>query len=806
MLSSYVKIALRNLVRDRGYSFINIFGLSVGIACCLLIYLFVRHEWTYDSMHRNRDSIVRVLQHEKEMTRSAHTFGETPIPLGPLLAGTHPEVEGMARVIPSRLLVRSGAEAFTERVHLADPSLFSIFTFPLKVGDRRTALQDPSSVVLSASMARKYFGNEDAIGKTLSIQLGPTYQDFLVSAVAEDVPLNSSIRFEILISAEKMKGFFSDRALEAWGIIVVETFLQVAPGADRDELAAAMTKTALERYDQVFEPGLVQLILQPLEAIHFGIDVEGGGEPTSNPLYSYILASVAVLILLIACINFVILAVGRSTKRAKEVGMRKVLGAWQQQLRRQFLGEAFLLSALALILGIVLAELLLPTFADLAGISLTFSYDGITILFFAGLTVLISLAAGGYPAFVLSRFMPVETLKGQLRVGGNQLLRQGLVVLQFAISISLIAVTLTMLNQIRFMREKSLGFDKEQVVVITPAGNAEQRARAYELLRNRLLGSPEVAGITSSATQVGRQWAKAGYTATDKVYREFYGSTVDHDFIRTMALQIAEGRDFSREMTSDMKDAIIVNEALVRQYGWTNPIGQHLPGPNFPPHRVIGVVKDFNFHSLHSPVEPLVLALDRAPLAGGIENIDGGSIAGVNVISVRLRKGDLRSSIASLERIWKELSPGLPFRYSFLDEDIGQQYHQEERLTNIAGYSAGLAIVIACMGLFGLAAFTAEQRTKEIGIRKVLGASVSGIVTQLSKEFLGLVVLANIVALPAAYYCMELWLQDFSYRVSIGAGTLLFSASLALIIAWATVGYQAVRAAMANPVEALRYE
>ncbi len=568
MFSNYFKIAVRNLARNRGYSFINIFGLSVGIACCLLIYLFVRHEWTYDSMHRNSGTIVRVLQHEKEMTRSAHTFGLTPIPLGPLLAGTHPEVEAMARVTAARILVRSGAEAFTERVHLADAALLTMFTFPLKTGDSRTALQDPSSVVVSESMARKYFGSDEPMGRTLSIQLGQTYQDFTVSAVARDVPANSSVRFEILLSAEKMKGFFSDRALEAWGIIVVETFLQISPGADRHELVSATTKTALARYDQVFGAGLVQLILQPLGAIHFGIDVEGGGEPTSNPLYSYILASVAVLILLIACINFVILAVGRSTKRAKEVGIRKVLGAWQQQLRRQFLGEAFLLSTLALILGIILAELLFRKFVDLAGVGLTFTYDVITIMFFAALTVLISLAAGGYPAFVLSRFMPVETLKGRLRVGGNQVLRQGLIVVQFAISIGLIAMTLTMLDQIRFIRERGVGFDKELLVVISPPGNPEQRARAYELLRNRLLGAQEVVGVTSSATQVGRSWAKAGYTASDKVYREFYASTVDHDFINTMALQIVEGRNFSQEMTSDMKEAIIVNEALVRQYGW----------------------------------------------------------------------------------------------------------------------------------------------------------------------------------------------------------------------------------------------
>jgi putative ABC transport system permease protein len=806
MLKNYFKIALRNLLRQKGYMLINICGLAIGIAACLIVYAFIRHEWTFDRFHERSQQIYRVIQHEREMTREAHSFAETPAPLGPTLAAAHPQVEQFARVFVNTTLVRREQNIFDERLHFVDPALMSIFTFPLVSGDPHQALSDPSSVVITESMAKKYFGADNPIGKTISIQFGSSFQDLVVSGIAEDVPPNSSVRFDFLLSFERIKDVVRPRALELWGIIIVETFVLISPTASPAELEPQFTQTALAHYNQVFEEDLVRLFLQPITDIHLNPAYEGGSEPASNPNYSYILGSIALLVLLIACINFMILSVGRSASRAKEVGMRKVLGAWRVQLQRQFWGEAILLSFFATLLGIALAEIFLPQFNKLAGMRLAFEYDVFTLAALVLITLFVGVVAGSYPALVFSRFSPIESLRGKLQTSRKNYLRQGLVVTQFAISVSLIAATMIMLDQISYLRTKNLGYDKEQVVIVQPNTTAEESMRILEVYRQNLAQHPEVLSVAGSSTTFGRQWAKAGYTASDGVYREFYGVIIDYDYIKTMAFEFVAGRDFSRAITSDAREAIIVNETLAKEYGWENPLGKRLPSVNFPPHQVVGVVKDFNFQSLHEPVKPLLMALGREPLAGGIENIDGGSIRGMNWYSVRLRRGDISNALSLLEAKWREVAPALPFQYSFLDEDLGRQYRNEERMSEIAGYSAALAIFIACLGLLGLAAFTAAQRTKEIGIRKVMGASVSGIVALLSKDFVRLVLIANLIGWPLAYFAMQKWLQDFAYRVDIGVAAFAVTAAAALAIAMFTVSFQAIKAALTNPVDALRYE
>ncbi|RMD63593.1 ABC transporter permease [Candidatus Parcubacteria bacterium] len=806
MFKNYLKIAFRNLVKYKGHAFINLVGLSTGITVCLLVYLFVRHEWTFDRFNKNAHRIYRVIQHERKSTRSAHSFAETPVPLGPTLKQHHPEIVDFARVATSQAIVRRGANRFQERVHLVDPSLLSIFTFPLLQGDPQTALQDPGSVVVTESMAMKYFGDQPALGQQLNIQLGSERRDFVVSGVARDVPRNSSIRFDFLLSFENMKMLMSERARNHWGIIVSETFLELAPRAQPATVAERITATVQDYYNQVFEPGLVQLFLQPLTDIHLNPTYEGGSEPVSHPAYSIVLGSIALLILLIACINFTILTTGRCTYRACEIGVRKVLGANRAQLRRQFWGEATFLSVLATALAVGLAELFLPAFNRLSGQQLSFQYDAISLLVLAGAAGLVGLVAGSYPSLVLSRFSPIAALRGQLKVGREGGLQQALVVTQFTISIALIISTFLMLSQVRYLRSKDLGFDKEQVVVIRPGGSLEENARLLERFRNALQHQLSILSVAGSATTVGQPWAKVGYTDTDGLYREFYSAVVDYDYIKTMKLNIVAGRGFSREVPSDLREAIVVNETLVKEYGWESPIGQHLPSQNFQPHRVIGVLSDFNFQSLHARIKPLVLALDTAPLRGGIENIDGGPLMGMNVISVRLGPGDLPQTLALLERTWKEIAPSLPFQFSFLDDNLEQQYSTEVRLSKIASYSAALAIVIACLGLFSLVAFAAERRTKEIGIRKVLGATVTNVVALLSKDFVKLVLLANIIAWPVAWWAMNKWLQNFAYRISIEWWVFVLAGILALAIALVTVSTQAVRAALANPVESLRYE
>lgn len=484
MLKSYLKIALRNLLKYRGHTLINLVGLSTGITACLLVYLFVRHEWTFDRFHAHADRIYRVIQHERESTRAAHSFAETPVPLAATLEQSHPEVVDFARVVTNRAVVRQGSSSFQERLYLVDPTLLTMFTFPLLSGDPRTALQDPGSIVITESVAKKYFGEQAALGEQLNIQLGSEARDFVVSGVARDVPRNSSIRFDFLLPFENIKELISSQALNHWGIIIPETYLELAPSAQPVKLERRITTTVQTYYDQVFEPGLVQLFLQPLTDIHLNPSYEGGSEPVSHPAYSIVLSSIALMILLVACINFTILATGRCTYRAREIGVRKVLGANRRQVRRQFWGEATCFSVIATVLAVGLAELFLPGFNRLSGLHLVLNYDVVSLLVMGSATVLVGLLAGSYPSLVLSRFNPIAALRGQVKIGRENLLQQGLAVTQFTISIALIVATFLMLSQLHYLRSKNLGFDKEQVVVVRPGGAAEENARVLERFRN----------------------------------------------------------------------------------------------------------------------------------------------------------------------------------------------------------------------------------------------------------------------------------------------------------------------------------
>jgi putative ABC transport system permease protein len=806
MLHNFIKVALRNMIRQRGYTVINVVGLAVGIACCLIIYTFVRHEWTYDRFHEDADRIYRVIQHEKEMTRDAYWFASTPVPLGPTLQETHPEIEEFARVFARTVMIKIGNEIFTERIHHADPSIFSIFSFPLIQGDPARALESINSIVITESTAYKLFGTTDATGERISVQFGNEFLDFFVSGVARDIPTNSSIRFDVLLPYETMRSLFSERALQTWGIIINETYFKLTPTADPAGLEQAITATALTHYNQVFEEDLVFLYLQPITDIHLNTRYGDGIEITSSPMYSYTLAGIAILVLLIGCINFMILSVGRSMGRAKEIGIRKVLGAHRTHVQRQFWGESIIMSLFATVFGIALAELFLPTFNVLANARLSFSYDAITIGTVLATALIVGTIAGSYPALMLSGYSPISAIRGAALLGGKDSIRKAMIVTQFAISVFLIATTTIMIRQLDYIRSTGLGFDKEQVVVVQSGRFGEESEQLLERFRQELKQQPGIVNLSGSATTFGQQWAKLGYTATDGSYREFYGATVDHDFIPTMGLELAAGRNFSLVISSDPHEAVIVNETLTKQYGWDDPIGQSLPGSQFPAHRVVGVVKDFNFQSLHSPIMPLLIALTPSPIASGIENVDGGAVTGKRWINIRIRPENITSTLTVIEQTWASVSPGLPLRFTFLDDDIQRQYLAEERMSRIAGYSAVLAIGIACMGLFSLAAFIAERRTKEIGIRKVLGASVLGIAGMFAVEFLKLVVMAGLIASPFVYYILNSWLQDYAYRVEIGFGTLAFALICVLLVALLTVSYQTVKAALSNPVESLKYE
>ena len=803
MLSHYLKIAFRNLRRQKLYAFVNVFGLAVGLAFCILIFLYVRDEHTFDRFHEQKDSIYRVYRATYEPDGSLEQNDPwLPIPLGPALKSDLPEVENFVRLSPRSVFIQSGGAAVEDDVLFADPSFFEVFTFPLAAGDQRSSLTAPRSAVLTTTAAEKYFGDEDPIGRELLIRFDDEFVPHTVTAVAEEPPGNSSIPFTIVVPFDDIgRTIRGSRGVDNWRMSGFLTFVLVREGASAADLEEKLVPFRKKYYPEEFEAnflstfGKARYQLQALEDMHLSRDVTGGIVVASNPTYSYILAGIAFVVLLIACINFMTLAIGRSASRAREIGVRKVVGALKTQLIGQFWGEALLLSAVALVLGLGLASAFLPVFNELSGKSLgiELASDAGTLLALVGMVLVSGLVAGSYPAFVLSGIKPVESLKSRIRIGGSTLLTRGLVVLQFGLSVFLTVSTFIMLSQLDYIRSQDLGFDKEQVVVIPTQGLDGDRTLA--VFRNELGQAPDIVGVTATRVSFARGTSRSDflYKGAQKYAYEYL---VESDFLDVLGIELAAGRNFNPNLATDSTHAVIINEAMARDFGWSDPIGEVVSGlsgddPANDP-TVVGVVKDFHFQSLHSDIEPVMLGLGRP--------------ADIRFILARIAPGDVPATLERLRGTWERVTPDLPFTYSFLDEDLDRQYWADQRWSRIVGYGSFFAILVASLGLFGLASLTVAGRTKEIGIRKVLGASVAGVAGLMSKDFAWLVAVGVILAAPAAYYASSKWLEDFAYRIDVTPVPFLVGGALALFVAIATVSTQTVKAALSNPVESLRYE
>ncbi len=779
MLGNYLKVAFRNLVRHKVYSFINVTGLSIGIAFCVLTFLFVRREWTYDAFHENADRIYRVYMDDTGFEPS----GVTSDALGPALAEAFPDVRSV-RIGWGSFSVMQGDRSFRESFRFVDPAILEVFTFPLVKGDPTTVLEGPYSVVITEAAARKYFGDKDPLGKVLSVEIWgrpPVVWDFVVTGIAKPVPKNSSIRFDFLAPFE------AGGELRGWSQEDIQTYLLLPEHrrpADLEERFPELLKMWLgEKRD-------ARMGLQPLLEVHLNPGTRGP-KPASNPAFSYILLGIALLVLVIACVNFMTLAVGRSFARAREVGMRKVVGASRTQLMKQFLGESMLLSAMALVAGVALAELLLPAFNSLAGqdLALADQADGVGLVFLLGLALAVGLAAGSYPAFVLSGFQSVAVLKRRLSLGGSSLFGRALVVFQLALSVFLVVSALLMARQLEYLRTKPLGFESDHVLYIHIWDLRERDSDLPGVYRNELLGHHGVLGVTGTSNALSSRTRYRNSIEHEGNEMGVEMVFVGYDFLETMDISLLEGADFDTRNT-DSRASIIVNEALVRRLGWDRPVAGRMLRMNKRDITVIGVVQDFHFRSLHHKIGPAVLRLSP----------------GFTRLLIRIRPENIPGTLAFLEEKWQEVAPDLPFQYSFLDEEVDRQYRKEERWNRIVQYSALFAVFIACLGAFGLTALAVARRTKEIGIRKALGATVPNILSLLSREFLVLVAVASVIAWPVAYYAMERWLQDFAYRIELGVGTFVLGGVLMLAIVLLAVGSQAMRAARANPVDALRYE
>jgi putative ABC transport system permease protein len=794
-------------LKCKGYSLINVAGLAIGMASCLLILMFVHDELSYDAFNKKANRIYRVAASFFYGGRN-FDIAVAPAPTAQVLIDEFPEVENAVRFRQrGRYIFRYGDSNFRERrVSYVDPSFFQIFSIPLLKGNPDTALNDPNSLILSQNTAQKYFGAEDPVGKTLRLN---DQTDYKVTGVFEEIPGNSHFHFDIFISMTSL----AESKSKSWMSQNFQTYILLHEGANPASVEAKFPDMLIKymgpqieafmgkSMEKLMEENELsgEFFLQPLRDIHLHSDLIAEMEATSDIKYIYIFTAIALFILIIASINYMNLSTARSAGRAKEVGIRKVLGSFRSQLIRQFLTESMMLCLVSLVVALGLVRLALPYFNRLSGKALTIANLGNPAMVGALVLVaiIVGILAGSYSAFFISAFQPVNVLKGRLKsTVKTGWLRSGLVVFQFAASTILIIGTFVVYDQLHYIQNKKLGYDKEQVIILN---NTYLLGDQAETFKNQMLAYPQFIDATvsdylpvpsnrnnSSVLPEGERDSKKATSMQNWI--------VDYDYIPTLGMKIAAGRNFSREYSTD-NGAAIMNQAAAKQFGWEQPVGKRVgrlisEKGDIGLYEVIGVVEDFHFETLKETIGPLVMFLGES----------NGNI------SFRVEVKDISGAIGLLQQEWKKFLPLQPFEYNFLDERFADMYRTEQRIGRIFGVFAGFAIFIGCLGLFALAAFTAEQRTKEIGIRKVLGATAANIIRLLTKEFVILIAVANVIAWPVAFWVMRGWLEDFSYRVSLSVWVFVGAALLTLFISLLTVSYQAVKAALSDPAISLRYE
>lgn len=784
MLKNYIKIALRKTKKQKGYSAINLSGLAIGMAACMLIFLWVHDELSYDRFHQDYDQLQRVMIQFADMT-----WPVVSIPVGPGLKRDFPEIVEFSRYDIIGGLFTLEDKMYQEGGAFADPSFLKMFSFPLIHGDPQTALTAPDSIVISEAMAEKFFGTDNPIGKVLKVNHSSEYR---ISAVMKNLPADTHFDFEFIIPFEIL--IRQDRDPENWGRFQIYTYIQLQKGVSEHTLKEKMSRY-LDQHKLRSNP---KLDLMPVARIH--LHSEDG---TGDFRYVVIFSLIAGFILFIACVNYMNLMTARSSTRAKEIGMRKVIGAGRGELIRQFMGESIFFSLLALIGGGFLVYLILPAFNNLAVKSLSFMalltpkflIAILLMTFFSGIL------SGSYPAFFLSSFRPIHILRGVLLPAGTRpksvLFRKFLVIFQFSIAIFLMISTIIVARQLHFIRNRNLGFEREHLVYMVMRGNMKEQ---FAAVKKELLDDPNILEVTAMdqlPIQIGRRYSSWNWEGKDPEQEvTFWTTSVDHNYFKTMQMEIIQGRGFSQEFITDVGQTYVLNESALRLIEMESPVGKRFAATTRSGNEqgtIIGIVKDFNFQNLHEKISPLVMMHEPNRF---------------RYICLRIDPDDteVAAVITSLERVWDKFAPGFPFAYQFMDTIYDRMYRVEQRTGKIFRYFTFLALFISCLGLFGLAAQVSEQRTKEIGIRKVMGASVGEIFILFSRQFLVWVALANILAWPIAYLFMRNWLDQFAYRTGMAIWVFVLSAMLAVIVALMTISYQALKTACINPVESLRYE
>lgn len=796
MIKNYFKVVWRNLSKNKLYSFINITGLSVGITCCVLIFLYVQYEWSYDKYNVKSGQIYRLTE-VLHLPNENNARALTSPPMASALQANFPEVLKTVRIsYSSRYLSYQNKKIVSTQIMYADSTLFDIFTFPIISGDKQKALVNPYSIVLTESMAKKYFGSVSPLGKIM--QLSDTVP-LTVTAVVKDVPANSHFNFDCILSRTTINALNKNLPETEWFSNGFYTYLLLSKNASYHQLENKFSSFIAKQMNKARKAtGMYyDLKLQPVADIHLKSNLNSEINPNGDITYIYIFAAAAFLILLIACINFINLATAKSISRAKEIGLRKVIGANRSQLIFQFLGESFLFTVISAVLSVILIQLMLPWFNSFTGRSLSlfdFSSYNVLILFIT-IVISVGLMAGIYPAFLMSSFSPIKVLKGTVKYEWHDIfLRKGLIVFQFTIAIILIAGAFLVYQQLRFIQNKKIGLNKDQLLEVQlPASHSDKK----DILLQEFLKNYNV--VNASLTNFSFQQTISSFATLPEGFSDNQVSSIssifaDYNFLKTFQIPLATGRNFSTSFPTDSAQAFIVNEAAVKAFNWKNDeaaIGKYLNWGLGKKGKVIGVVKDFNYSSLHDNIKPLIIQL--LPQA-------------YNFVALRIKPNELQQTLVALSATWKTIVPDAAFQYSFLDDDFAALYKSEQNLQGVLGLFTALSIFIACLGLFGLTAFTIAQRFKEIGIRKVIGASVFNIISLLSKDFLKLVFISICIAFPAAWLVINKWLQNFAYHMSISWWTFVSVGLCAMLIALATVSFQSVKAAIANPVKSLRTE
>ena len=787
MLKNYLVIALRNLYKFKAYALINIVGLGLAVACCLFLLLFLHHEWSYDAFHKNAGRIFRVNASARQ-EKSVQIQATTPAPLGPAIKFEVPGVQYVSRFLSSEYAIKYGEKLSTEKVTFTDPDFLKIFSFQIVTGQPEKLLKDKNSLVISQELARKYFGEGNPVGEHFTlIRLGK-YYDFTVSGVMRKAPDNSSIQYGILIPFEKLHDFLKENYFTNWGLFSVRTYLQIFPGLPAGDIESLISRL-VRRHDH---DSNMEYHLQPLRDVHFASSVQAAMTPASSSTYSFILISIAILIVLVAGFNSMNLTASMSAMRAREIGVRKVLGARKSQIIFQLCTESTLIVVLAFLLGLFLSELLLPVFKTLSGKSLTFAQIQPSLFLGSVLTLIVCLGffPSLFPAILLADYNQTDLYLHRSPVSRTHHFTKWLITVQFGMSVFLISCTLLMADQLNFLRKTDLGFKSEQIVVIPFDGERSQQT--LDAYRSELKKYPDIVNVSGAISYPGGNFHSAGVRSEEQEVSAIH-IKIDYDFIDTFGMYLKEGRNFSRSIASDTTKALIVNEAFVRQMGWKSALGKKavIEWQGWET-EIIGVVSDFHYASFHEKIGPLVFYLDPyVPLY---------------YFFVKMQSKDISRSFALLEDKWHLVTVDQPFDYFFLDKKLNHLYSNDEYWQEIMLYASILALLITCFGLIGFSSLTLSGRTKEIGIRKVVGASFNNLIRLLSREFLKAAILANLIAWPFAWYVMDRWLQNFSYKTAMSLWTFVLAGAVVLVIAFLSVSSQVIKAALANPLDSLRYE